>query len=358
MTTQPDRRSLLLAGSAATVATTVAAPRIARAQSPRKWRCVTSWSKNLPGPGVSAERLAKRITEASNGELTIEVFPAGTIVPAFGVLDAVSTGTVELGHTAALFWAGKIPVAPVFTTVPFGLNPVQHMAWLLGDGQTLWDELYAARNIKPFVGGNTGPSAAGWFRKPVAGLADIKGLRIRATGLGGEIYSALGATASAIPPADTYSALERGVIDAVELLAPMNDAPLGLNRIAQNYLVPGFNKPNGASELLVRLDLWRALPADLKAIVEAACHAEHDIGLADAERLNGKALRELVAQGVTIGGVPAEVLAAARGAADAVLARLASADPQSAKIIASYREAQIAISGWSSLADVGRYNLK
>ena len=349
-----SRRALLLSGTGA-VAATITAPAIAQPLPQRRWRCVTSWSKNLPGPGVSAERLAQRISEMSDRELVVEVFPAGTIVPALSVLDAVSTGTVEMGHTAALFWAGKMPAAPLFTTVPFGLDPLAHAAWLMGGGQQLWDELYATQNVKPFVGGNTGPSAAGWFRRPVNSLIDLKGLRIRSTGLGGEVYSALGATASVIPPADTYAALERGVIDAVELLAPMNDAPLGFSRIAKHCLVPGFNKPNGASEFLIRLDLWQALPTHLKAIIVNACHAEHEAGLADAELQNGRALREIMREGVRVEAVPKDILEAAQPAARAVIDRIAAADSRSARIVASYRDALANIGGWSGLADVGRY---
>ncbi|MEQ1650633.1 MAG: TRAP transporter substrate-binding protein [Hyphomicrobiaceae bacterium] len=352
--TTPNRRSFFAAGaSAATV--TLAAPQIARAQITRKWRCVTSWNKNLPGPGVSAERLARRITEMSQGEITVEVFPAGAIVPAFGVLDAVASGAVEMGHTAAVFWAGKMPVAPLFSAVPFGMTPVQHVAWLQSGGHALWDELYASRNVKPLLGGNTGPSASGWFKKAVNSLADIKGLRIRATGLSGEVYAALGATAVAIPPGDTYAALERGVIDAVEFLAPMNDLPLGLHKVAEHMLVPGFNKPNGASELLIRLDLWRALPLHLRAIVETASQAEHDAGLADAELQNGKALRELVVLGAKLGTVPSDVLVAARVAANATMTRIGSTDALAGRIVASYRETQVGLSGWTGIADVGRY---
>ncbi len=348
-----DRRKLFGAGAFAAIA--LAAPAVARAQTQRKWRCVTSWNKNLPGPGVSAERLAKRIVDMSNGEIDIEVLPAGAIVPAFAVLDAVSSGSVEMGHTAAIFWAGKMPVAPLYSTVPFGMSPLQHVAWLQSGGQLLWDELYASRNVKPFLGGNTGPSASGWFKSPVTSLAGIKGLRIRATGLGGEVYGALGATAVAIAPGETYAALERGVVDAVEFLAPMNDLPLGLHKVAEHLLVPGFNKPNGASELLIRLDLWRALPPHLKAVVENASQAEHEAGLAEAELLNGKALKDLIGQGAKVGTVPADVLAAARTAADGVLTRIAAVDALSGRIVASYREAQAAMTGWSGIADLTRY---
>jgi TRAP-type mannitol/chloroaromatic compound transport system substrate-binding protein len=337
----PSRRRLIAASMGA-----LAAPSIARAQAPRRWRCVTSWAKNLPGPGVTAARLAKRISEMSAGELTIEIFAAGEIVPALNVFDAVSNGTVEMGHTASLFWQGKMPAAGLFTTQPFGLVPTEHAAWIDGGGQALWDELYAPHGVRGILAGNTGPSSAGWFRKPIASLADLKGLRIRVTGLGGEIYSRLGATPIVTAPADTYPALERGVIDAAEFLAPGNDAPLGLNRVAPQLAFPGFNKPNGASEALVSLKVWNELPAHLRAIVEAAAQAEHDAGLADAAALNNAAINTLLASGTQLLLLPDDVLEAARKATGEVLDQLAGRDALSGRIVASFRAAQDAGRLW------------
>ncbi len=339
-------RRLALAGAAS-----LAAPAIARADAPRRWRMVTSWGKNLVGPGVTAARLAKRITTMSGGALEVQLFAAGEIVPALNVFDAVSTGTVEMGHTAALFWQGKMPAASLFTTVPFGLSPVAHAAWIDGEGQGLWDELYAAFNVKPFLAGNTGPSSAGWFRKPVQSLSDIAGLRIRASGIGGELYRRLGATASVISPGDTYAALERGTIDAAEFLAPANDLALGLNRIAPHLVFPGFNKPNGASELLIAKSQWESLPENLKAIVEAAARMEHDLGLAEAHRLNAEALRTLIEGGTQVQRLPEEVLAKGAMLAEGVLSELAAKDALTARIVTSYRGARNASArAWEALA--------
>lgn len=302
------------------------------------------------GPGVSARRLAERITTLSQGQLVVEVFAAGELVPALGVFDAVSAGTVEMAHTAALFWGGKMPVAPVFTTLPFGPDPLEHQAWLLKGGQALWDELYAAHNIKPLLGGNTGPSAAGWFRKPVRGIDDIKGLRIRATGLGGDLYAALGATPIAIPPADTYAALERGVVDAVELLAPANDAPLGFNRIAPYYVFPGFNKPNGASELLIGANAWASLGKDLRAVVEAASALEHAQAVAEAHAANADALANLAQAGTTIVQLPADDLKRARLAAEPIFERLSRSSPLAQRIMTDLGTSLAASRRWSTLA--------
>jgi TRAP-type mannitol/chloroaromatic compound transport system substrate-binding protein len=120
----------------------LAMPAVARAQQGMRWRMVTSWTKNLPGPGVSARRIAERITALSEGRLTVEPFAAGEIVPAFAVLEAVSTGVAEAGHSASLFWEGKSAGAALFTTAPFGMGPLEHQTWIAErGGQALWDEL-------------------------------------------------------------------------------------------------------------------------------------------------------------------------------------------------------------------------
>lgn len=342
------RHALLGLGGAA--AGLVAAPAVARAQSAFKWRLVTSWPRNMPGPGDSARRLAERLRAMSGGRLEVELFAAGEIVPAFAVLDAVSTGVAEMGHTASFFWAGKMPAAALFTTAPFGLGPVEHQAWIeRRGGQELWDRLYAPYHVRAFLAGNTGPSMGGWFRREIRDPADFATLRIRVQGLGGDVYKELGATPMAIPPGDVFVALERGTIDAVELLAPVNDLPLGLYRHAPFYAAPGFNKPNGAAEALIAGKAWDALPADLQTILRNACATEHAAGLADAEAANGGALVQLVRQGAKVTSFPPEVLAAARKAADVVIDRIAARDALSGDVVASYRAALAEGRSWARL---------
>ncbi len=357
MTNAPTRRGLLgVLGAGSIALPSLAMPSLARAAgNERRWRCVTSWSRNMAGPGVSARRLADTITTMSNGELKIDVFAAGELVPALQVFDAVSAGTVELGHTAAVFWGGKMPAAPLFTTAPFGLSPDAHMGWLAAGGQALWDELYAPHGVRAFVAGNTGPSSAGWFRKPITSSADFKGLRIRATGIGGAVYTALGATALVIPPGDTYAAFERGVIDAVELLAPANDLPAGLDRIAKHLVFPGFNKPNGPSELLLNQRVWAALPRHLQVIIETACRAEHDLALAETIAANSAALAQLATSvSVTIQWLDAEALAAAREAAARTLARIAGTSPLALQIVEHLAAYQRTTETWQRVTSHGR----
>ncbi len=340
------RRRLLAAGGLAALA----APAVARADTPRRWRMVTSWPRNLAGPGVSAGRLADRITKMSGGRLEVEAFAAGEIVPALSTLDGVSTGVAEMAHTASFYWIGKLPASIFFTTAPFGLGPLEHQAWIsVGGGQELWDELYAPFGVRAFLAGNTGPSMGGWFRSEIKSLADVKGLRIRVQGIGAELYARLGATPVTLPPGDLEPALERGAIDAVELLAPVNDKSLELDRQAKFYYAPGFNKPNGAAEALVSRKAFEALPEDLRQIVQHACEAEHSAGLADAESGNAGAIEALARQGVRVSLFPADMMTAARQAAHDIIAETGQKDALSGRIVESYRTALERGRYWASL---------
>ncbi len=211
------RRAALGAAAAA-----LAAPAIARADTAIEWTMVTSWPRDLPGPGVTAQRLADRIGAMSGGRLKVKLYAAGEIVPAFEVMDAVGGGTAEIGHTASIFWMGKAKVAAVFTAVPFGLMPMEHIAWIEhGGGQALWDELYAGLGVKPFMAGNTGMSMEGWFKRELHGVEDLKGLKFRMPGLGGEMYDPLGIVQVSIPPGEILPALQSGAIDATEFVGPL-----------------------------------------------------------------------------------------------------------------------------------------
>jgi TRAP-type mannitol/chloroaromatic compound transport system substrate-binding protein len=342
------RRTFL--GTAA--AGVLAAPAIARAADTLKWRMVTSWPKRLPGPGMSAERIATRIKTLSAGRIDITVHAAGEIVPAFGVLDAVGNGVADIGHTAAFYWQGKMPAANFFTTVPFGLTPGEHVAWIdAGGGQALWDELYAPFGVKPFMGGNTGVCMGGWFRRELKSLADLKGIKLRSLGLGGEIYRRLGATPQTTPPAEILVSLQSGVLDAAEFVGPGTDIALGLYRVAPFYYYPGFNKPNGTGECIVALKVWNALPDDLKAIVAHACATEANYALAEMERLNAAALASLTGEHkVKLVPFPDDLVTAARNQANDVLGEIASRDAISGKVHASYLDFRARTAPWSRVS--------
>jgi TRAP-type mannitol/chloroaromatic compound transport system substrate-binding protein len=342
------RRNFALGAAAAGI---LAAPAIARAQTV-KWRMVTSWPKRLPGPGMSAERIADRIRALSGGRIDIAVYAAGEVVPAFEVLGAVGNGVADIGHTASFYWQGKMPAAAFFTTVPFGLTPSEHVAWIeAGGGQALWDELYAPFGVKPFMGGNTGVCMGGWFRRELKSLADLRGLKLRSLGLGGEVYRRLGATPQTTPPAEILSSLQSGIIDGAEFVGPGTDIALGLYRVAPFYYYPGFNKPNGTGECIVALKVWDALSAELQAIVAHACAAEANFALAEMERLNAQALGALTQEhGVKPAAFPDDLVAAARKQATDVVGEIAARSDIAGKVHASYAAFRERSAPWSRIS--------
>jgi TRAP-type mannitol/chloroaromatic compound transport system substrate-binding protein len=345
-----SRRNLARSGAAGLLGA-VAAPAFALAQT-RRWRMVTSWPKRLPGPGLSAERIASRIAALSGGRLDITVSAAGEIVPAFEVLDAVGSGVAEMGHTAAFYWQGKEAAAAFFTTVPFGLLPNEHVAWVdAGGGQELWDALYAPFGVKPFMGGNTGVCMGGWFRRELKSRDDVHGLKIRSLGLGGEVYRRLGAIAQSTSPGEILLALQSGMLDAAEFVGPGSDIALGLYRFAPFYYGPGFNKPNGTGECIIALRAWNELDAELKAIVTHACAAEASFALAEMERLNIEALQTLTTrEHAQLRSFPPDLVAAARTTAADVLAELAERSTNARKVHDSYVAFRAKVAAWSRIS--------
>jgi TRAP-type mannitol/chloroaromatic compound transport system substrate-binding protein len=344
------RRSLARGGAFGLVGA-LAAPALAQSDK-RRWRMVTSWPKRLPGPGMSAERIATRIGALSGGRLEITVSAAGELVPAFEVLDAVGSGVAEMGHTAAFYWQGKAPAAAFFTTVPFGLTPNEHVAWIdAGGGQALWDELYAPFGVKPFMGGNTGVCMGGWFRREIKSRDDIHGLKVRSLGLGGEVYRRLGAIPQTTSPGEILVALQSGVIDGAEFVGPGSDIALGLFRFAPFYYGPGFNKPNGTGECIVSLKAWQTLDSEMQAIVSHACAAEASFALAEMERLNLEALNTLAARdNAQVRTFPPDLVAAARAQARDVLGELAGQSAGAQKIHDAYVAFRDRIAAWSRIS--------
>lgn len=344
-----SRRKIVVAGAAAAGA--IAAPNVVQAQTMR-WRMVTSWPKRLPGPGMSAERVAERIAVLSGGRIQISVHAAGEIVPALETLDAVASGTAEMAHTAAFYWQGKQPASAFFTTVPFGLTPAEHTGWIdAGGGQALWDELYAPFGVKPFMAGNTGVCMGGWFRNEIADAAALKGMKVRSLGLGGEIYRRLGAVPLTTSPGEIITGLQSGLVDGAEFVGPGSDIALGLYRLAPNYYGPGFNKPNGTGECIVALKTWESLDAQHKAIVAHACAAEAAFALNEMERLNVEALSALTEKNnVKLRTFPAAMIDAARGHAKDITSEIAARSEIARKVVASYMSFRDRAGKWANVS--------
>jgi len=332
-------------------AATLAAPAVARG-APVKWRMVTSWPKNLPGPGVTARQLAERIGALSDGALEIELHPAGSLVSGLEVLDAVAGSVAAMGHTASFFWAGKMPAAAFFTAVPFGLTPLEHVAWIEhGGGQALWDELYGAFNVKPFMAGNSGMQMGAWMKREVTSLDDLQGLKFRIPGLGAQMMERLGVVPQLMAPSDIFQNLQSGVIDGTEFLGPWSDRAAGFYKVAPYYYWPGLHEPNGTGEAIVNAQAWEALTPQLQAVVETACRAENIIALSETEWQNAAALEDLVEnRGVKLRQWPEDVIAAARDAADEVLAQFGEGSDIERRIYASDLEMKDRARDWSEIS--------
>ncbi len=345
-----SRRNALTAITASAVSPALAMPALASGNI--EWKLVTSWPKNLPGPGISAQMLADQITTMSDGKLTVKLFAAGELVPALETLDAVASGTAELAHTAPVFWGGKFAAAPLFTAGPFGLTPPEHMAWIYhGGGQALWDELYASSGVKPFMAGNTGFQMGGWFKRKINTIEDFQGLKMRIPGLGGRVIEKFGAVPVAMAPGEIFSAMQSGLLDATEFLGPFSDMAMGFQKVADYYYFPGWHEPNGTGEALVSLDAWNALSDDLKAIVQSACAHTNIVGLTESEWFNSQSLIKLLDEkSVEVLPFPDDVLQNLRAATSEVLADLAVTDDLTGRIVESWQNAARHQEKWSNVS--------
>ena len=239
-----------------------------------QWRMVTCWPRDFPGGGTHSQKLAKRITDASDGRLEIKNYAAGELVPAFEVFDAVREGTAQCGHAAPYYWISKHKAIPFFCTVPGGMTAGEKAAWIIyGGGQALWDELYAGFGVKSFLAGNTGVQMGGWFQKEINSLEDFQGIKMRMPGLGAEVVNRMGGTAVNMPAGEIMPALQSGVIDAAEWVGPWNDLALGFYKVAKYYYGPGFHEGGTTNELIMNKENYDELSPDLKSIVRNACHA-------------------------------------------------------------------------------------
>ncbi len=339
-------------------AKTAKAPAISKGL--RQWKMVTTWPEKFPGLGTGAERLANRITAMSGGRLTVKVFAAGKVVPAFGSFDAVSQGSVEMGHAASYYWQGKSKAANFFAAVPFGLTATELSAWIRhGGGQELWDQVYGQFGVKGFLAGNTGTQMGGWFKKEIRSIEDFKGLKMRMPGLGGEVLRRIGATAVSLPGGEIFPALQAGTIDATEWVGPWNDLAFGFYKLTKQYYWPGFHEPGTGIESFVNKAAFEALPKDLQAIVTGACQAETDAMLADFNARNGAALATLINKhGVKLHRFPDDVLQALGKASEEVLGELESADKLTKQTLNSFRRFRKDAMGWSRLSDQGFLNMR
>ncbi|MEP5286117.1 MAG: TRAP transporter substrate-binding protein [Alloalcanivorax venustensis] len=326
----------------------------------REWKLVTAWPKNYPGLGTGANRFAERVTAMSGGRLTIKVHGAGELVPAMGVFDAVRDGSAEMGHSASYYWKGKHPATPFFTAVPFGLTAQELNSWVnFGGGQELWDELYGEFGIKPLPCGNSGTQMAGWFRKEINSLEDIKGLKIRAPGLAGEVMQRIGATPVQMPGGEVFTSMQTGALDAADWVGPYNDLTFGLHKVAKYYYYPGWQEPGAMLELMINKEKWDALPEDLQAIVKSAAEAENQHIYDEFTARNAEALKQLVNEhGVELRRLPDEVLQALEKTSQEAVEDLVAGNEQARRLYESYRDFRDSVMPYIAVAEQSALNVR
>ncbi len=317
-----------------------------------KWRLTSSFPKNLDTLFGAATTVARVVGEMTDGKFTLQTFAAGEIVPGLQVLDAVSNGTVECGQTYTGYYIGKNPSLIFDGSVPFGLTPRQHNAWLMfGDGRKLMDEVYDTFNVVALPCGQTGGQMLGWFRKELKTAADFQGLKIRTAGFGGKVMSKLGAVPQQIAGGDIYPALEKGTIDACEWVGPYDDEKLGFHKVAKYYYTPGVMELEAVNQLFIHKAAWAALPPRYQAILRYGCWFALTEMLASYDAKNAQAIVRLVGLGAQLSYLPPEILKALRAALESVLEEEGAKDPQFKKILDNWRQFRTEQHRWFSIAD-------
>jgi TRAP-type mannitol/chloroaromatic compound transport system substrate-binding protein len=355
------RRDFIKQASVSTVAATaVAAPAIVRADTKIKWKMVTTWPKNFPVLGTGANQLADLITEMSDGRIKVKVYGAGELIPAFEVFDAVSRGTAQLGHGSAYYWKGKIEEAQFFSTVPFGMNATEMTSWLYyGGGMDLWRETYEPFGVIPAAAGNTTVQMAGWFNKEINSTDDLKGLKMRIPGLGGEVLKRAGGTPVNLPGGELFTSLKTGAIDATEWVGPYNDMAFGLHKAAKYYYYPGWHEPGTTLEAIINKKAFEALPKDLKAIVENSCKIVNQNMSLEFTAKNNAALETLVNKHkVDVRKLPDDVLSKLKALSQDVVAELAAKNKAAQKINDSYQKFYKQVSAWHEISEKIYFNVR
>lgn len=332
-----QRRDLLKGAGVGLLAGITSSARAADLPAVR-WRLASSFPKSIDTIYGAGEQLCNRVAQLTGGKFQIRSFAGGEIVPGLQVLDAVQQGTVECGHTASYYYVGKDLAFAFDTCLPFGLTARMQNAWMYaGGGLKLTRELFREYNIVNFPGGSTGVQMGGWFRREIRSLSDLKGLKMRIPGLGGQIMARLGVVPQTLAGGDIYPALERGAIDATEWVGPYDDEKLGFYKVAKHYYYPGWWEGGPQISFYVNLKKWQELPDPYKAAFEVATAEANVQMLADYDAKNPLALARLLKHGVKLHAFPKDMLEAARKAALEVYEEEAKKSPAFKRIYTEWK---------------------
>ncbi len=347
-----DRRSLIKRAGIAGVLASGIAPAV-HAQAAVRWRLSSSFPKSLDTIFGSAETLSRTVKAMSGGKFEISVHAAGELMPAFGNVDALANGTIEMGQTAPYYFTGKDSIFAFGCAVPFGLNARQMDAWMEhGNGRKLMDAFYAKYNMRSFSAGNTTTQMGGWYRKEIKTVNDLKGLKMRlGGGLFGEAMAKLGVVAQNMPAGEVYQALEKGTLDATEFVGPYDDEKLGFQKVAPFYYYPGWWEGGAELEFFVNLKAYDALSAENKAILEAATNVAARDMTAKYDAVNPIALKRLVANKTQLKPFSKEIMDAGFKASMQVFAEHEAKSPEFKKIHQDMRAFQRDQLLWSRFSE-------
>jgi TRAP-type mannitol/chloroaromatic compound transport system substrate-binding protein len=336
-----DRRSFLRTsalGGTAAAASALAAPAIA--QGGKQLTIVSTWPRDFPGLGISAQRLAANIQVVGQGAFNVEYFAAGERVGAFDSFDEVASGNSQAYIGADYYWGGKHPGYNYFTAVPFGMSTEEWQAWVaFGGGQELWDELSGEFGLKAVMCGSTGTQAGGWFNKEINSADDLKGLKMRIPGLGGQVLSKLGASTVSLPGGQIYENLVSGAIEATEWVGPFNDYFMKFYEAAKYYYTGGVHEPGGGLAFGMNASWWGSLTDTEKAIITSCCQEEQLLSHSEAWAKNGEYMTKLVNEhGVQVRAFSDDVWDAFGTASAEVFEEVRAHSPLAAKINDQFQE--------------------
>ena len=253
-----------------------------------------AFNTNLVGLGTPVKTFKKGL-ESISSTMKVKIYEPNKLIAPFEILDAVSSGKVNAGWSISGYWAGRMPEAAIFSAIPFGPEAPEFLAWLYeGNGLKLYQKMYddGKFNVHVLPCSISAPETAGWFKREITKKEDLKGLKIRFYGLGGEVMNKMGASVSLIPGGEIFSALEKGVIEASEFSSPVVDQKLGFHKIAKYNYFPGWHQQATIFELLINKKTWNNMSNQQRSAVEMTCKANLATSLAESEAAQGPAIKK------------------------------------------------------------------
>ncbi len=352
-TTRTSRRAFLKTAAAGAAAATIGFPYVntVSAQATTVWRVQSTW----PSRDIFHETfldLAKKVEEMSGGRFRFEVLPAGAVVPAFGLIDAVHAGVLDGGHGVPVYWFGKNVAASLFGTGPsFGMDAMDLLSWFYyGGGFDMYQDLLQREmkmNVVSFLHGAMPTQPLGWFKRPIRKTEEFKQIKYRTVGLSAELFKDMGASVVILPGGEIVPALERGVLDAAEFNNMTSDRLLGFPDVRKTVMLQSYHQPCESLELMINKAKWDALPADLKAIIRNAVHAESADFLYKMTDRNSRDLIEMEKkQFVKAYTTPKEILQSQLAAWDRIIDKHSKETPAFARILATQKEWARRVVAW------------